>query len=82
MNPHYYLMQNKKILRLEENVQFSSLPSHIQERSLQGEELICLDQEQANWRVVIFRDEILELDEYESFLSETPETEDDLEYAI
>jgi hypothetical protein len=59
----YYLMKNRLILRLEDGQNMESLP-----KWLQGEQLdpnwICLNQEQANYRVVIFRDEILELDEY------------------
>ena len=72
MNPHYYLMKSKKILRLEGQVTFSSLPSSIQEKLLDTEHVESLDQSQANWRVVIFRDEIMELDEYVEWLA-TPE---------
>ena len=72
MNPHYYLMKSKKILRLEGHVTFSSLPSSIQEKLLDSEHIESLDQSQANWRVVIFRDEIMEYDEYVEWLS-TPE---------
>jgi hypothetical protein len=79
--PHYYLMQDKKILRLEEEQSFETLSQEIKGRSLKSEELICLDQDQANWRVVIFRDEIMELDEYLEYLAEAPESEE-LEYAI
>jgi hypothetical protein len=64
MNPHYYIMKNKKILRLESNEVFSSLPPHIQENALDPQEIESLDQAQANWRVVIFRDEILDLEEF------------------
>lgn len=69
MNPHYYLMKNKKILRLEAEVSFNSLPVGIREKLLDPSEVISLDQEQANWRVVIFRDEIMEIDEYQSWLT-------------
>ena len=72
MNPHYYLMKSKKILRLEGQVTFSSLPSSIQEKLLDSEHVESLDQSQANWRVVIFRDEIMEYDEYTEWLA-TPE---------
>lgn len=72
MNPHYYLMKSKKILRLEGQVTFSSLPSSIQEKLLDSEHIESLDQSQANWRVVIFRDEIMEFDEYVEWLA-TPE---------
>lgn len=81
MNPHYYLMKSKKILRLEHNMSFSSLSLSIRERILDSEEIIGLDQEQANWRVVIFRDEILDLEEYTDWLT-TPEAllvEEDIE---
>jgi hypothetical protein len=82
MNPHYYLMKSKKILRLESDVPFVSLPLSIRERVLESDDVVSLDQNQANWRVVIFRDEILELDEYTAWLT-TPESlivEDEMEY--
>lgn len=69
MNPHYYLMQSKKILRLEEEQEFSSLPFFIVERILDKSSPTPMDQNQANWRVVIFRDEIMELDEYTNWLN-------------
>lgn len=68
MKPHYYLMRNKKILRLEAEISFTKLPTHIQENLLE-DSVDKLDQEQANWRVVIFRDEIMELDEYQEWLN-------------
>ena len=68
MNPHYYLMKNKKILRLEENTSFSSLPSYIRDNLLIPSELTSMNQEQANWRVVLFRDEIMEFDEYQEWM--------------
>lgn len=68
MNPHYYLMNSKKILRLEEGQKFEDLPKSLQEYCLDSE--ACpMDQDQANWRVVIFRDEIMELDEYSHWIS-------------
>lgn len=81
MNPHYYLMKSKKILRLEENECFSALSDEIRERVLDPIDNSPLDQSQANWRVVIFRDEILDLQEYSEWLK-TPEAllEDELEY--
>lgn len=80
-NPHYYIMKNKKILRLEEEMNFSELPSHIQEQIF-DKEGISLNQNEANWRVVIFRDEIMELDEYQNWLSTGPHfTEEDLDLA-
>ncbi|MCM2349893.1 MAG: hypothetical protein NDI69_07715 [Bacteriovoracaceae bacterium] len=72
MNPHYYLMKSKKILRLEQEESFSSLPLSIRERVLDQDNIVMFDQEQANWRVVIFRDEILDVEEYSEWLT-TPE---------
>jgi hypothetical protein len=72
MNPHYYLMKSKKILRLESDVTFSSLPVSVRERVLDENDVVSLDQNQANWRVVIFRDEILDFEEYSEWLT-TPE---------
>jgi hypothetical protein len=68
MNPHYYLMKGKKILRLEEGTSFSSLSAEVRS-SLLDAELVSMNQEKANWRVVLFRDEILELEEYLSWLT-------------
>jgi hypothetical protein len=68
MNPHYYLMKSKKILRLEADVTFASMPLSIRERVLDADDIVCFDQNQANWRVVIFRDEILDLEEYTEWL--------------
>ena len=72
MNPHYYLMKSKKILRLEANVTFASLDLSIRERVFDADDIVSLDQDQANWRVVIFRDEIMDFEEYSEWLS-TPE---------
>jgi len=72
MNPHYYLMKSKKILRLEGDVTFSSMPESIRERVLDTDDIVSFDQNQANWRVVIFRDEILDYEEYTEWLG-TPE---------
>lgn len=72
MNPHYYLMKSKKILRLEAEMTFASLPLSIRERVFDAEDVVALDQNQANWRVVIFRDEIMEFEEYQEWLT-TPE---------
>jgi hypothetical protein len=84
MNPHYYLMKSKKILRLEGDVTFESLPLTIRERVLDSEDIVSLDQAQANWRVVIFRDEILDVEEFNEWLN-TPEAlieeESELEFA-
>lgn len=68
MHPHYYIMKGKKILRLEAECSFDSLSNEIKENLLDFE-AHALTQDQANWRVVIFRDEILELEEYQQWLS-------------
>lgn len=68
MNPHYYIMRHKKILRLEEDVSYSSLPEHIRANVLDHEVVVSLDQNQANWRVAIFRDEIMDMEEYLEWL--------------
>lgn len=76
MNPHYYIMKNRKILRLESEMTFDSLPSQIQFERLEEAFDAVLDQNQANWRVVIFRDEIMELDEYTEYLHSEQYQED------
>ena len=84
MNPHYYIMKSKKILRLEGNTTFTSLPLNIREKVLDPSDIVVLDQNQANWRVVIFRDEIMEFEEYVEWLA-TPEAlivEEELEYDL
>ncbi len=84
MNPHYYIMKSKKILRLESEITFLSLPLSIRERVLEADDVVSLDQNQANWRVVIFRDEILDFEEYTEWLT-TPEAlivEDEMEYEL
>jgi hypothetical protein len=84
MNPHYYLMKSKKILRLESDTTFESLPYTVRTKVFDECELIQLDQDQANWRVVLFRDEILELDEYVEWLStaEASQAEEEWEYEL
>lgn len=79
MNPHYYLMRSKKILRLEAETSFETLPFTIRERAIDPDHSIKMNQEQANWRVVLFRDEIMEMDEYLEWLS-SPEAMMDEEY--
>lgn len=83
MSPHYYLMKSKKILRLEGHTTFSSLPLNIREKVLDSNDIASLDQNQANWRVVIFRDEIMEFEEYIEWLA-TPEAliEEEIEYDL
>lgn len=84
MKPHYYLMKCKKILRLEGEVTFGSLPESIREMVFDREEVVVLDQEQANWRVAIFRDEILDLDEYKEWRKDAViiEVEEELELVV
>jgi len=81
MRPHYYLMKSKKILRLEAEMCFNSLPLNIQEKIFDSDQMVIMNQDQANWRVVLFRDEIMELEEYAEWLT-TPEAllEEDQEY--
>jgi hypothetical protein len=79
MSPHYYLMKNKKILRLESEMSFENLPQPIREKIFDNE-LTKFDQNQANWRVVIFRDEIMELSEYVEWLSSPEATMADEEF--
>ncbi len=83
MSPHYYLMKNKKILRLESDMSFTSLSSNIQERCFDFSRESSMNQEQANWRVVLFRDEIMELEEYQEWL-QSPESliEEEFEYDL
>jgi hypothetical protein len=82
MQPHYYLMRCKKILRLEWDMSFESLPLSVREHAF-TEELIKMNQDQANWRVVLFRDEIMELEEYTEWLA-SPEAllEEEYEYEL
>lgn len=68
MQPHYYLMKNKKILRLEAETSFDSLSKRVRDMVFDQDDVVGLDQNQANWRVVIFRDEIMEYDEYLEWL--------------
>ena len=59
----YYLMKNRLILRLENQDSMEAQPAWIQKEQLDANWTV-LNQEQANYRVAIFRDEILELEEY------------------
>lgn len=68
--PHYYLMKSKKILRLEAGETFDALPLSLRDLVFDHAEIICLDQEQANWRVAIFRDEILDKEEFTEWLKD------------
>jgi hypothetical protein len=60
----YYLMKNGFILRLETPLEKEDIPILIKANLLDPRDPILLNQDQANYRVAIFRDEILELDEY------------------
>lgn len=67
--PCYYLMEEKKILRLESPINQCKIPKVVFQKIIDPDILETpLDQDQANWRVVIFRDEILELPEYLEYL--------------
>lgn len=83
MNPHYYLMKSKKILRLESETTFDSLPLSVREHAFSPADNFSMNQEQANWRVVLFRDEIMEMDEYTEW-QKTPEAmlEEEYEYDL
>ena len=63
--PSYYLMKNGYILRLEEPLDLNNIPLMIKANLLDPENITRLDQDQANHRVAIFRDEILEMDDYQ-----------------
>ena len=60
----YYLMKNGFILRVEEEFTPDNTPLLIQANMLDPKSYEPMDQDQANYRVAIFRDEILEMDEY------------------
>ena len=60
----YYLMKNGFILRLENPLENEDIPILIKANLLDPKDPIELNQDQANYRVAIFRDEILELNEY------------------
>ena len=56
----YYLMKNGFILRLESPLEQEDIPILIKANLIDAENLAKLNQDQANYRVAIFRDEILE----------------------
>jgi hypothetical protein len=60
----YYLMKNGFILRLENPLDEKEIPLLIKANLFEPKGFNALNQEQANYRVAIFRDEILEMDEY------------------
>lgn len=61
----YYVMKNGFILRLEEPLDQKNIPLLIQANLLEPKEIVELNQDQANYRVAIFRDEILEMKEFQ-----------------
>ena len=61
----YYIMKNGFILRLEEPLEKEDIPLLIKANLLDPKDIVELNQDQANYRVAIFRDEILELPEYQ-----------------
>ena len=63
----YYLMKQKVILRLEESDDIQKLEGKIQKQILDANWQF-MNQDQANYRVAIFRDEIMELGEYHLWL--------------
>ena len=77
---HYYLMKNKKVLRLEANEKWDELSWLIKAQILEDESKE-MNQEQANWRVAIFRDEIMEKSEYVEYLNSPQAIEDSLAWA-
>jgi len=72
---HYHLMKNKKVLRLEANEKWDDLSWLIKGQILDPEAKE-MDQDQANWRVAIFRDEIMDKSEYVAYLN-SPQAEED-----
>lgn len=72
---HYYLMKNKKILRLENTDRWEELSWLVKSQILEddGKEM---DQDKANWRVAIFRDEIMDMGEYVEYLNSPQAIED------
>jgi hypothetical protein len=61
----YYLMKNGFILRLESPLDQKNVPLLIKANLLEPKEIVELNQDQANYRVALFRDEILEMNEYQ-----------------
>jgi len=63
-------MKQKKILRLEQDESLEGLSQEVLSNILDQENVLSMNQDQANWRVAIFRDEIMELQEYLEWLME------------
>lgn len=61
----YYLMKHGFILRLEDELDPEDIPVLIKANLLDPKNLVKLNQDQANNRVAIFRDEILEIQEFQ-----------------
>ncbi len=78
--PHYYLMKNKKVLRLEGDQRWDDLSWLVKAQVLDATSK-KMNQEQANWRVAIFRDEIMEVDEYVTYLNSPQAAEDAKDWA-
>jgi len=62
----YYLMKNGFILRLENPLDPNNIPLLIKSNLLDPTNLKAMNQDEANNRVVFFRDEILEMKEFKS----------------
>ena len=77
---HYYLMKNKKVLRLEANEKWDELSWLLKSQILDPESK-AMKQDQANWRVAIFRDEIMEKSEYVEYLNSPQAVEDAKDWA-
>jgi hypothetical protein len=58
-------MKNGFILRLEQPLDQKNIPLLIQANLLEPKDVVELNQDQANYRVALFRDEILEMNEYQ-----------------
>ncbi len=61
----YYLMKSGYILRMEEPFEENTIPLLVKANMFDPENIQILNQDQANYRVAIFRDEILEWEEYQ-----------------
>ncbi|MDA8792623.1 hypothetical protein N9N67_05220 [Bacteriovoracaceae bacterium] len=60
----YYLLQDGVILRLEDQVLHKNLPSIIKDRLFNDDDEMIMQQSQANYRVLFFRDRIFNLEEF------------------
>jgi len=64
LSASYYLMKNGHILRLEYDLDLENIPILIKDNLYDFEQIFKLNQDQANYRVAVFRDQIVELEEY------------------